>query len=284
MFKENLLKVTMKRLAILAMALLLAFQAAAQDNMTVEKAEDSAHQSGDVGAFMLGVRNDTPTALCGTNGDYCPIAVDSYGRSLGRTEFVEDSSVNGAELVTAMGAVKAGSISTGFASSGDWTYVYSDNYGRLWSRTSGERRNPTSTPTVTAATTDYTAGDCVGGLQTITNAFSTIGGTIKRIVAVDEGAEAQDLDVIIFNANPSTSTIADNAAPTIADADLLKIVAVVPIREHFSLGSKGASMASTDIPLNSGATSFYALAIARGSAYYYNATDALSFVFDIESD
>jgi hypothetical protein len=42
-------------------------------------AEDSAHTSGNTGAFVLGVRNDSNTAMTSANGDYSPIAVNSAG-------------------------------------------------------------------------------------------------------------------------------------------------------------------------------------------------------------
>jgi hypothetical protein len=41
--------------------------------------EDDAHSSGDVGQFVLSVRNDTDTAL-GGNGDFSPFQTDSLGR------------------------------------------------------------------------------------------------------------------------------------------------------------------------------------------------------------
>jgi hypothetical protein len=44
--------------------------------------EDDPHASTDVGQFVLAVRNDTPSALTSTNGDYSPIAVDQFGRIL----------------------------------------------------------------------------------------------------------------------------------------------------------------------------------------------------------
>jgi len=44
------------------------------------KAEDAAHQTGDTGVAILGVRNDTPTSLVNGDLDYTPIAVDEYGR------------------------------------------------------------------------------------------------------------------------------------------------------------------------------------------------------------
>lgn len=44
------------------------------------KAEDAVHVSGDTGVQMLAVRNDTPSALATSNGDYIPLTTDSVGR------------------------------------------------------------------------------------------------------------------------------------------------------------------------------------------------------------
>jgi hypothetical protein len=41
--------------------------------------EDSAHASGNEGAFVLAVRNDANTAMTDANGDYSPIAVNANG-------------------------------------------------------------------------------------------------------------------------------------------------------------------------------------------------------------
>jgi len=41
--------------------------------------EDSAHASGNDGSFILGVRNDSNTAMTSANGDYSPIAVNANG-------------------------------------------------------------------------------------------------------------------------------------------------------------------------------------------------------------
>lgn len=45
------------------------------------KAEDTASAPADVGIPILGVRNDTPTALTDTDGDYTMMATDKYGRT-----------------------------------------------------------------------------------------------------------------------------------------------------------------------------------------------------------
>jgi len=43
------------------------------------KAEDAAHTTGDTGVMALGVRNDTPGTLAGTDLDYAPPQFDSVG-------------------------------------------------------------------------------------------------------------------------------------------------------------------------------------------------------------
>jgi hypothetical protein len=44
-----------------------------------EKEEDAASASGDIGSFVLAVRNDTPGTLVGTDGDYAAFQLDSEG-------------------------------------------------------------------------------------------------------------------------------------------------------------------------------------------------------------
>lgn len=44
-----------------------------------EKSEDTAHTTGDVGNFILGVRADTQTSFSGTDGDYTPLSLSQYG-------------------------------------------------------------------------------------------------------------------------------------------------------------------------------------------------------------
>lgn len=44
------------------------------------KAEDAAHTTGDIGVFMLGVRNDTNATFTSNDSDYSPIKVDGSGQ------------------------------------------------------------------------------------------------------------------------------------------------------------------------------------------------------------
>lgn len=49
-------------------------------DINAEYAEDSVHTSGDIGDFVLAVRNDNNIALTSADGDYSPFAVDAYGK------------------------------------------------------------------------------------------------------------------------------------------------------------------------------------------------------------
>ena len=57
-------------------------------DINAEYAEDSIHTSGDIGNFVLAVRNDNNTALTSNNGDYSAIAVDAYGHLI--VDFASD--------------------------------------------------------------------------------------------------------------------------------------------------------------------------------------------------
>lgn len=48
----------------------------------VAKAEDAAASSGDTGAFVLGVRNDSLSATSSADGDYTQVTVDQTGRAV----------------------------------------------------------------------------------------------------------------------------------------------------------------------------------------------------------
>lgn len=74
----------------------------------VSKSEDSAHASGDKGIMALAVRQDTPSALAGTSGDYIPLSVTSMGRlrAAAAPESISTSGTitNSGDAVTVTGA------------------------------------------------------------------------------------------------------------------------------------------------------------------------------------
>jgi hypothetical protein len=66
--------------------------------------EDSAHASGDTGAFVMAVRNDTNTAMTSTDGDYSPIAVNANG-AVAINDGGNSITVDGSVTATVSGSV-----------------------------------------------------------------------------------------------------------------------------------------------------------------------------------
>jgi hypothetical protein len=82
-------------------------------------------------------------------------------------------------------------------------------------------------PVVTAGA--YSANDAVGGLMTFADAVRRDGGSgiIRSLTLTDLTVTANLLRLWLFDAQPAA--IADNAAFDLADADLVKVVGVIPI-------------------------------------------------------
>jgi hypothetical protein len=95
------------------------------------KAEDSAHSSGDVGTFILGVRNENASALSDTEGDYTPIAVDRFGSVVISSTWPEDEPWISASWVNMIGAVRNDAGATLTSTDGDISTISVDGAGRL---------------------------------------------------------------------------------------------------------------------------------------------------------
>lgn len=101
-----------------------------------EKAEDDAHVSGDIGSFMLGVRNDTNAVFTSADGDYSPIAVDSAGRVkvvfAGPPAFAEDSAHTTGDLGFSVLAVAQATLAASVSADGDYGQFKLNSRGALW--------------------------------------------------------------------------------------------------------------------------------------------------------
>lgn len=143
-----------------------------------------------------------------------------------------------------------------------------------------EIRYVDSTPTVSASSA-YTSGDSVGGKISLSLAIlpSTRSGMIHQVVVTDLGAQTVDTDVIFFDSDPSGTTFTDNAAFDCADADLVKIIAVVPLTLHKDFNDNGVSLPAVgdnlNIPfvLDAGETTLYAHLVTRGTPTYASTSD-----------
>jgi len=115
--------------------------------INAEKAEDSAHTSGDIGNFILAVRNDANSSLVGADGDYAPLQVNSNGElkvaaqvtvQAGDAEFLEDSAHTTGDAGLHMLAVRQDVLSSLVSADGDYASFKSDALGRLYVNRSGQ--------------------------------------------------------------------------------------------------------------------------------------------------
>lgn len=121
-------------------------------------AEDSAHSSGAVGAFVMAVRNDAGTALA-ADGDYIPFTTDATGAlrvagSLSVTEadvFAEDSAFTEGDMGTHNLTVRYDAYTTTTSASGDYQSLKSDVFGRLWTNDSANSAIANGAATVTTS-------------------------------------------------------------------------------------------------------------------------------------
>ena len=136
-----------------------------------------------------------------------------------------------------------------------------------------------STSTPVCDTGIYASGDLIGGKLTLSNVLemSGGGGVIHSVVVADKAKQNSALDIVIFDSDPSATTFTDQSALTIADADLLKIVGIIPIAatDYRSFADNScADLKSVGLIVKGSATStLYACVVSRGTPTYASASD-----------
>jgi hypothetical protein len=135
------------------------------------------------------------------------------------------------------------------------------------------------TPTVQAAA--YAAGQSVGGLLTFSNAVTEVAGSAmvqSATVTFSSGVQPQ-LDLVLFTAAPSGSTVADRTTVAIATADLAKIACVLHLTDVTLLGAAAPSVVQGSglvAPFDlAGGLAIYGLLITRTAVTLASATDAV---------
>lgn len=134
--------------------------------MQSEHAEDSAHVSGDIGSFALGVRNDTNAVMTSADGDYSPLATDSAGRLKVVADFsaafdfvyAEDSAHTTGDSGAYVLSVREDTLAASTSATGDYQSFKTDGLGRLWMNGTHQTM-AFSAVTVTSTATDLVATD-----------------------------------------------------------------------------------------------------------------------------
>lgn len=148
--------------------------------------------------------------------------------------------------------------------------------------------------TVTASSA-YTSGNAIGGLMTIANAARVsgslgaagTGGILQNVAVNSKSLQTTQVDVFIFDANPTGSTCTDKTAFVLATADFDKVIGVASVPGTAANGSGwfGGGTGSVGLAANlalaydlSSATSIYACAVTR-STPTFTATSDISVKF-----
>lgn len=156
--------------------------------------EDTAHNTGDMGTFVLGVRNDSATSLTNANGDYSPFATDSAGR-IGISDLGGSVTVDGTVIV--VGAAADGAVPSGnpvLIAGQDGTNVQSiatDGYGRIQVTITGSSSNTQVEGRAADGTTPVGNPVYIGGHDGI-NIQAILTDTQGRIVIAPSGASTSN--------------------------------------------------------------------------------------------
>lgn len=135
----------------------------------------------------------------------------------------------------------------------------------------------TATPTVSVSPA-YSIGDAIGGLMTFTGmARAAVGsGLLQNASLACKSAQTAAIDLVLFSANPTGSTITDNAPYSLAVADLPKVLTVVHLTDWTSQGTpsfaQGGQLA-TIYALTLGQTSVYGVLVARAALTLASTSD-----------
>lgn len=145
-------------------------------------------------------------------------------------------------------------------------------------------------PTVAVSTTPaYTAGDCVGGKLTLTGALRAAGAgaALQSLLIRDTSNQKAALELLIFNADPTASTLTDNAAAVIHASDVAKVIRRISIAaaDYVTIDSKAwADLSPGGRVLAAPAgVDLYAAFVAVGTPTYA-LTTALGVVLGILQD
>lgn len=139
-------------------------------------------------------------------------------------------------------------------------------------------RSETISVTPVINTAIYASGDLLGTKMTFANAGRPdIGsGVIQTVTILDKAALGADIDVIIFDSDPSATTFTNNNPLTVNDADLTKILCVIPVTTDAAFVDNGVSYSNgTNCVFKgaSAATTLYVAMVVRGTPTYVSASD-----------
>lgn len=139
-------------------------------------------------------------------------------------------------------------------------------------------------PTITiSASPDYSAGDSIGGIVTLSSVMYASGRSAKltSLTLKENGGQAPALTCIFFRATPSDGTYTDNAAIVWGSGDSANMIGAVEVvaGDWYTVASKSvATLAGLDQIHGAAASDLFLIIVADGA---YNAGGASDLTAEI---
>lgn len=192
-----------------------------------EYAEDSAHTTADVGAFVLAVRNDAGTSLVSADGDYAPFSLDSTGalRVTGASATInaekneDDAHVSG-DTGNYVLAVRQDTLASSTSADGDYASLKVDAAGSLYATLNGETVNISDNGG--SITVDATQLD-IDDLDASTDSVAISDGTDTLAIAADGSIAVTD--------NGTTLSVDDGGGSITVDGTVTVTATDLDIRD-----------------------------------------------------
>ena len=126
------------------------------------------------------------------------------------------------------------------------------------------------TITLAASTDAYTAGDTVGTKVD----FGQVIGEIRTIVVTDNSNQGVAGNILLFEGNPASATVTDNAAFAWGTGapDLAKLVGIIAVPTYITVASEKAATAA-NVGLGVNTNNLYAVLVTTGTPTLVAATD-----------
>lgn len=147
-----------------------------------------------------------------------------------------------------------------------------------------KERTRVITVTPTIDTNAYTSGDQLGDLMEFDFSYTFEGGKVVSVEIIDDIGQAANMELWLFN--NTVQLAADNAAASLGNADLAKLLGVVSITTHYALAANSASQAKDiNIALETGNAPgiIYGALVVRATPTY-TGTDNLHVKLGVSVD
>jgi hypothetical protein len=132
---------------------------------------------------------------------------------------------------------------------------------------------------VVTASSAYASGNAVGAKRTFSSMARATGqgGLLQSVIVRDKAGQNVNYDLILFDADPTNTTVTDKSAVAVNTADLAKIIGVVQLSgivlgASSTMGVLTAAGVGLAYKLTSG-TTIYGILVTRGAPTYASTTD-----------